>query len=59
MVGFQIPYVVCERRKGDIDICYANTDKAKDEIGLVATKTIKDMCKDSWNYEQKSNRKKK
>ena len=24
--------------------------KAKEELGWVATKTLNDMCKDSWNY---------
>lgn len=27
---------------------------AKDELGWVATKTLEDMCKDSWNYIEKS-----
>lgn len=50
----KIPYVIVERRPGDIDASYANCDKAFDELGWRAKYTIKDCCKDSWNW-QKNN----
>lgn len=35
---------------GDIATCYADPQKAKEELGWTAKKTLDDMCKDSWNY---------
>lgn len=46
----KVPYKIVERRPGDIATCYADPKKAKDELNWVATKTLEDMCKDSWNY---------
>lgn len=51
--NIKIPYKIVDRRPGDIAICYANPTKAKEELGFVATKTLEDMCKDAWNYENK------
>ena len=48
--GKKVPYKIAERREGDIAICYANSEKAKKELGWAAEKTLEDMCKDSWNY---------
>lgn len=50
----KIPYIITDRRPGDIAICYANIDKAKKELGFIASKTLEDMCKDSWNFQQKN-----
>ena len=52
--GKNVPYKIAPRREGDIATCYANPKKAKEELGWVATKTLEDMCKDSWNYIEKS-----
>lgn len=48
--GKKVPYRITERRAGDIATCYADPQKAKDELGWEATKTLDDMCQDSWNY---------
>lgn len=48
--GKKVPYKIVERRAGDIATCYADTKKAKDELGWETTKTLEEMCKDSWNY---------
>ena len=48
--GKKVPYKIAPRRPGDIATCYANPKKAKEELGWEATKTLEDMCKDSWNY---------
>ena len=50
--GIKINYKIAPRRDGDIAICYSDTTKAKEELGFIATKTLEDMCKDSWNYEK-------
>lgn len=46
----KIPYVIAPRRSGDLDIYYANAEKAKNELGWSATKTLEDMCRDCWNF---------
>lgn len=48
--GRDVPYKIAPRRPGDIATCYADPKKAKEELGWEATKTLEDMCKDSWNY---------
>lgn len=48
--GKKVPYKITERRAGDIATCYAETKKAKEELGWVAEKSLEDMCRDSWNY---------
>ena len=45
-----VPYKIVPRRAGDIATCYADPKKAKEELGWEATKTLDDMCRDSWNY---------
>ena len=54
--GKNVPYKIAPRRAGDIATCYADPEKAKEELGWVATKTLEDMCKDSWNYIEKSSK---
>lgn len=53
-VGKDIPYVIAERRAGDIAECYADPALAKEELGWEAKNGIKEMCEDSWNW-QKNN----
>lgn len=48
--GQKVPYKIAKRRVGDIATCYAETKKAKEELGWVAEKNLEDMCRDSWNY---------
>ena len=45
-----VPYVVAPRRMGDIAECYSDPNKAYEELGWKAEKSIDDMCKDSWRY---------
>jgi UDP-glucose 4-epimerase len=48
----KVPYIIKERRPGDIAQCYCNADKAKDELGWEAKRNIEDMCRDSWNWQK-------
>ena len=48
--GKPVKHRIVERRPGDIATCYSNPEKAKKELGWKATKTLKDMCQDSWRY---------
>lgn len=52
--GKKINYKIAPRRPGDIPACYADPAKSKELLGWEATKTIEDMCKDSWNFTQKN-----
>ena len=47
----KIPYKIKERRPGDIDACYADCSKANNELNWRANKTVKEACKDSWNWQ--------
>ena len=46
----EIPYVITERRAGDIDACYADPSKAERLLNFKTTKTLEEMCRDSYNY---------
>lgn len=50
----QIPYKIVPRRAGDVAICFANADKALNELNWKTTKTIADMCRDTWNWQSKN-----
>ena len=54
ITGNKVPYKITQRRPGDIATCYADTKKAKEELGWEAKKGIKEMCEDSWNFIQKN-----
>ena len=41
---------IVDRRPGDIDACYASTDKAYKELGFKAQYDIRDMCRDAYNF---------
>jgi len=49
--GVKVPYVIKERRAGDIATCYSDATKAKEELGWVAERGIKEMCEDSWRWQ--------
>lgn len=51
--GKKVAYRIAPRRAGDIATCYADPKKAKEELDWVATKTLEDMCRDSWTYIEK------
>ena len=52
--GVDVPYVIKERRPGDVAENYADATKAKEELGWVAEHDIDDMCRSSWNFTKKS-----
>lgn len=49
-----IPYVIAERRKGDVAECYADPTLAENVLHWKAKRSLEDMCKDAWNW-QKNN----
>jgi len=52
--GRELPYKIEARRPGDIDACYADPKKAREEIGFEAKKTLEDMCADGWRWQQQN-----
>lgn len=49
--GKKIPYQFSPRRQGDVPECYADPSLAAKELGWKAIKTIDDMCKDTWRWQ--------
>lgn len=48
--GVKVNYKIAPRRPGDIAVCFADPQKAKDILGWQAQFGIEDMCRDSWNF---------
>ncbi len=46
----KVNYKIVGRRPGDIAICYADPTKAENELNWKATRTIEDMCRDTWKF---------
>ena len=55
-VGKKIPYKIVERRKGDIAVCYANPAKAYKEMHFKTKRSLDDMCKDQWKWQEYATR---
>ena len=52
--GKPLPYVIDPRRPGDIAVCYADPQKAREELGWQAQLGIEEMCASSWNWQSKN-----
>ena len=52
--GKSVPYKIVSRRPGYIAACYANPQKANEELGWKAEKGIEEMCEDSWRWQSKN-----
>ena len=52
--GKEIPYKIAPRRAGDIAACYADPGKAATELGWRAEFGLKEMCEDSWRWQQQN-----
>ncbi len=51
--GNLVNYQIAKRRPGDIATCYASSQKAYDELGFKATKTLEEMCKSSYEFQKR------
>lgn len=49
--GHDVPYVIKDRRPGDIATCYSDATLAKKELGWEAQYGIDEMCADSWKWQ--------
>ena len=56
--GHKIPYVIKERRPGDIATSYANCDKAKEELGFTCDYSVLDACKDGYHFQVEEEKRK-
>ena len=52
--GVAVPYVITDRRPGDIATCYASPDKSAQVLGWAAEKNLADMCRDSWRWQSQN-----
>lgn len=48
----KLNYKIVERRAGDIEIVYADTTFANNELGWKAKKSLDEMMLSSWNWEK-------
>ncbi len=49
-----ISYEFSSRRQGDVAECYADATKAAKELGWRAEKGLLEMCRDSWQWQNKN-----
>ena len=52
--GTPIPYDIVGRRAGDLPASWADPTRANDELGWVATRTVDDMCADTWRWQSQN-----
>ena len=50
--GVEVPYVIGDRRDGDLAEVYANPTRANDALHWRAEKSVDDMCRDAWHFIQ-------
>ena len=53
-VGRELPKAMKPRREGDLAATYCSPAKAERELGWKATRTIDDMTRDVWNWQQQN-----
>ena len=49
--GQSVRYQIKERRAGDIASCYADPARAQAKLGWTAEKTLEQMCRDGWRWQ--------
>ena len=54
--GRDIPYVITDRRPGDIATSLADPARAEARMGWRATRDLQDMCDDAWAWQRGRNR---
>lgn len=50
----EIPYDIVDRRPGDVAASYADPARASETLGWKATRTLREMCADTWNWQTKN-----
>ncbi|RYY43142.1 MAG: UDP-glucose 4-epimerase GalE [Actinomycetales bacterium] len=52
--GREIPYDVVDRRPGDLPAFWADPSKAEQELGWTTSRTVDDMCRDTWTWQSQN-----
>ena len=52
--NIKIPYIICDRRPGDVDENYADATKASQEMNFKTELNIEDACRDSWKWQSQN-----
>ncbi|WGY47599.1 UDP-glucose 4-epimerase GalE [Vibrio sp. ABG19] len=52
--GQPVPYEICPRRPGDIAECWASTEKARQQLGWQATRSVAEMTRDTWRWQSQN-----
>jgi UDP-glucose 4-epimerase len=52
--GHTLPYEIVDRRPGDVAASYADPARAQEELGWAATRTVDDMCADTWRWQSRN-----
>lgn len=52
--GAKVPYVIADRRPGDIAECYADPKKAAEILGWRAERNLEKMCEDSARWQKQN-----
>ena len=52
--NIKIPYIICNRRPGDVDENYAKASKAYKEMSFKTELNIEDACRDSWKWQSQN-----
>jgi UDP-glucose 4-epimerase len=52
--NIKIPYEIVDRRPGDLASVFADTSKAERELGWKSRRSVREMCFDSWRFEQQN-----
>ena len=50
--GVKVNYEIAPRRAGDLPECWANVSKTAKVLHWQATRSLADMCRDAWNWQQ-------
>ena len=48
--GVKLPYEIRDKRPGDLDIVFCDTEKSEKVLGWVAEKSLEEMCIDSYGF---------
>ena len=57
LLAKKIKYQIVKRRSGDVAVCYANVEKAKNILGWQARRHMSDMCASVWKFQSLLNSK--
>ena len=50
--GVEVPYAIGQRRDGDVAECWSDPSLAETLLGWKATRSLEDMCRDAWRWQQ-------